>query len=317
MKRTLATLSVLLIGAAVVGYMVLHAEPDEGSAATPRETAGRPIVEATEPALESAAAVAHPVAQPARPVEQGEADALEDIGRIRSAAQNGDADAQFRLYELTSGCNSEYAYYYGKGDALLGKEEARSRMEAFTSMDEYAVEVYRMCHRLMEEQPSLAASGAEWLEKALAQNHPRAMVSRAAELLAAASVANPATGKTAPANARRDARALLKKSVASADPHVLWMLGELRPALGGSAEDANRERWALHLVACSRGLECDAGARWVKRYCKADPASLCPLDADAETMIRSKTASDFEMIKMRAREINELIDAGKAAELVP
>jgi hypothetical protein len=34
-------------------------------------------------------------------------------------------------------------------------------------------------------------------------------------------------------------------------------------------------------------------------------------------MIRSKTGSDFEMIKMRAREINELIDAGRAAELVP
>ena len=58
-------------------------------------------------------------------------------------------------------------------------------------------------------------------------------------------------------------------------------------------------------------------ARWVKRYCRADPANLCPLDADAEAMIRSNTGSDFEMIKMRAREINELIDAGRAAELVP
>jgi hypothetical protein len=174
-----------------------------------------------------------------------------------------------------------------------------------------------LCHRLMEEQPALTATADSWLEKAVTQNHPKAQTARAAELLAAASLHNPAAGKSAPPNAERDARELLAKAIVSGDPHVLWMLGELRPALGGSAEDTNKERWAMELAACSRGLDCSPEAKWVKRYCKADPANLCPINANAEEMIRSNTGSDFEMIKLRAQEINALIDAGNARQLVP
>jgi hypothetical protein len=236
---------------------------------------------------------------------------------LLDSARSGKAEAQYRIYELLSGCESEYTYYFSRGDEVLTKDEATARMEALASVDEYAVDVYRMCHRLMEDRPELVADAGEWQEKALAQRSPRAQTARAAELLAAAAVASPASGKNAPPNAERDAKALLSAAIASGDAQVLWMLGELRPALGGSAEDTNKERWAMELAACDRGFDCGPDARWVKRYCKSDPASLCPINANAEEMIRSKTASDFEMIKMRAQEINALIDSGRASELVP
>jgi hypothetical protein len=244
-------------------------------------------------------------------------DALDRIESRLPKAQAGEPDAQFEIYELLTGCRSEYPLYFSGSKSLLGAEEAAIRMEALRSMDEHAVDIHELCHRLMEEQPALTATADSWLEKAVTQNHPKAQTARAAELLAAASLHNPAAGKSAPPNAERDARELLAKAIVSGDPHVLWMLGELRPALGGSAEDTNKERWAMELAACSRGLDCSPEAKWVKRYCKADPANLCPINANAEEMIRSNTGSDFEMIKLRAQEINALIDAGNARQLVP
>jgi hypothetical protein len=316
MKKTLLALVAVLCALAAVYYVKLRAESRGDSAPAPPAQADSSQHSAPAPPAVPSSTVGVEKNQQ-EPHESSEADALESVGSLRLAAETGDANAQFRLYEILSGCASEYEYYFSRNGKLLNPEEARIRMEAFATVDEYAVDVYRMCHRLMEEQPSLVATAKEWQKKALDQNHPRALAARAAELIAAASVENPAAGKTAPPNARRDARALLKKAAASRDPNVLWLLSELRPALGGSAEEANKERWALQLAACARGLECGPDARWVKRYCKADPANLCPLDADAEAMIRSNTGSDFEMIKMRAREINELIDAGRAEELVP
>jgi hypothetical protein len=245
-------------------------------------------------------------------------DALDLLDPLLPDARAGNAKAQYRVYELLSGCKNEYATYYSLGEKLLGKEEAAVRMQALGSIDEYAAEVYRMCHRLMQEQVALTETADDWLDKALEQGHPMAQATRASELISAVAFDNPAAGyPPAPPNALRDARSLLRTAVKSGDPYALRMLGELRPALGGSAEETGKERWAMTLAACDRGMECDADALWVKRYCKTDPANLCPLDADAEAMIRSNTGSDFEMIKMRAREINELIDAGRGAELVP
>jgi hypothetical protein len=316
MKKTLLAMTAVLCALAAVYYVKLRAESRVDSApasATTADTSQYSVP--TPPAVPTSTVRAEKGQQ--EPHESPETDALESIGSLRLAAETGDANAQFRLYEILSGCASEYEYYFSRNGKLLNPEEARIRMEAFATVDEYAVDVYRMCHRLMEEQPSLIPTAEGWQKKALDQNHPRALAARAAELIAATSVENPAIGKTAPPNARQDARALLKKAAVSRDPNVLWLLSELRPALGGTAEEANKERWALQLAACDHGLDCGPDARWVKRYCRSDPANLCPLDANAETMIRSKTGSDFEMIKMRAREINELIDAGRAAELVP
>jgi hypothetical protein len=318
MKKALLALAVVMFSLAAVYYVKLSAESRADSApATPLQA------DTSQQRTQAPPAAVPPASRNVRKDQQqkadvtSEPDALESYASLLPAAERGDASSQFRLFEILSGCASDYDYYFSKNGKLLEPEEARLRMEAFAPVDEYAVDIYRACHRLMEEQPSLVATAESWQKKALEQNHPRALTARAAELIAVASVENPAAGKTAPPNARRDARALLKKAVASRDPNVLWMLSELRPALGGSAEEANKERWALQLAACDHGLECGPDARWVKRYCRSDPAYLCPLDANAETMIRSKTGSDFEMIKMRAREINELIDAGRSAELVP
>jgi len=267
------------------------------------------------PVLITASSVSQRAAsESAPPVDS---DALEQVSRLLPKATAEDADAQYRVYELLSGCKTEYWYYFGRGDFLPNKEEAEVRMEALASVDPYARDVYSMCHRLMQEQSQLTATAENWLEKALARGHPKAQTARATELLAAVAVHNPEAGQPAPPNAERDARDLLTKAMASGDPHVLWMLGELRPVLGGSAEETNKERWAMELAACNRGLDCGPEAEWVKRYCKADPANLCPINANAEEMIRSKTGSDFEMINLRAQEINALIDAGNARQLVP
>jgi hypothetical protein len=315
-KLTVALIAIFGVSAGAYFLSRRAEQPHTGSApAAPVKSSGAAESRSSWPAQVRPATA--PLSVLPTRADVDELDALDEVAALRDSAHSGKAEAQYRLYELLSGCESEYSYYFSRGDKVLTKDEAAARMEALASMDEYAVGVYRTCHRLMEERPELVANAREWQEKALAQRSPRAQTARAAELLAAAAVANPAAGKAAAPNAEREAKALLSSAMASGDAQVLWTLGELRPALGGAAEDTNKERWAMELAACDRGFACGPDAQWVKRYCKSDPASLCPINANAEEMIRSKTASDFEMIKMRAKEINALIDSGRGSELVP
>jgi hypothetical protein len=312
MNRSWIVVGAIAVLSACALFWVLHENPQSAS---PQAVTSKPSPSTSErQALPTPPAYSQ--VRGSMPSENIARDALDETSALIRNAEGGQANAQFRLYELLSGCKTQYWRYFSRGEDLLGKEEAAIRMEALATVDEDAVDVYRTCHRLMEQQPLLTATADSWLEKALAQGHPRAQVARAAELLAAVAVPI-APGVSVPPNAAHDARALLKKAIASGDPFVVMMLGELRPSLGGSAEETNKERWAMELAACSRGLECGPDAKWVRSYCKADPANLCPINANAEEMIRSKTGSDFEMIKLRAQEINALIDAGNAQQLVP
>jgi hypothetical protein len=321
--RNLAAVSVGVLGLAAIAFLIARSA-EERVISDVVHSEGRPSVNAVRPQdrPEKRDAIEAPARAQASLSSARESpasrDALDLLDPLVRDAKAGNAGAQYRVYEILAGCENDYATYYSLGEKLLDKEEAAARMRALSSIDEYAAEVYRMCHRLMQEQVALTKMAGDWLDKALKQGHPMAQATRASELIFAVEIDNPAAGyPPAPPNAMRDARALLRTAVRSGDPYALRMLGELRPALGGSAEETNKERWAMTLAACSRGMECGPEALWVKRYCKADPANLCPLDADAEAMIRSNTGSDFEMIKLRAREINELIDAGRSDELVP
>jgi TPR repeat protein len=244
-------------------------------------------------------------------------DALDRAGPLLKRARAGEADAQYELFQLLNGCRDSYERYFSKGVSLLGKEEAAIRADMYRTVDEDAFDIYQLCHRLMQEQPELTTTAAHWLDQALQQGHPKAQIVRASQLLMAMALVNPRAGKTAPPNAERDARSLLESAVASGDPEVIWYFGELRPLLGGAAEDTRKERWALELAACDRGLDCGPNARWVRTYCRADPAHLCPINANAEELIRSRAGSDFEMVKMRAREITALIETGNTHQLFP
>lgn len=307
MKLTIAVVALLSLFAA--GYFWRsHTTSEVVGAATPSEatrvqdtharTEGVKVAIPNPPAKSAAAAADSP---------QG--DALERIESQLEAAQAGSAAKQYAIYELLTGCRNEYPLYFTGSNSLLSKEEAAVRMEALRSSDEHAAKVYHECHRLMEDRPELLASAGDWLSKAVAQNHPMAQTARATELLS--------TARSPPAEAVRDARHLLTSAIQSGEGDVLWMLGELRPLLGGPIEETTKERWAMMLASCTRGVDCSPEANWVKRYCKADPANLCPINANAEEMIRSNTGSDFEMIKIRAKEIEALIEAGNARQLVP
>jgi hypothetical protein len=316
MMKLIITVIALLGLSVAVYFWVAHTKSGVATLPATPESASTPEVHAKAEQAKAAIGVP-PAGQAATAAVPPGGDALSRIESALESAQAGSAAKQYEIYQALAGCNAEYPIYYSGPKALLGKEEAAIRMEALRSYDEHAAQVYNECHRLMEDRPELLASAGDWLSKSLAQDFPKAQTARANELINAAVLANPTMGRSAPPNAARDARNLLAKAVESGEGEVLWMLGELRPLLGGSAEDTNKERWAMMLASCSRGVDCSPEAPWVKRYCKADPANLCPINATAEEMIRSNTGSGFEMIKMRAQEINALIDAGNARQLVP
>jgi hypothetical protein len=308
------TAVVLIVVVALGGYFLSNRTEDN---AVPHAAGARSRNEVALNARSKAESATTSVSPSGPLVPAGETDALEQVSRLLAKGNPSSADDQYRLYELLSGCAVGYDSYFSGKTSRLSKEEAAMRAEALRTADDDATDIYQFCHRLIEERAELTTTAGDWLEKALAQNHPRAQTARATQLINALALANPAVGRTAPANAERDARQLLANAIASGDGQVLWTLAEHRSMLGGTAEEAGKDRWAMMLASCDRGVDCSPEAQWVKRYCKADPATLCPINANAEEMIRSKTGSDFEMIKMRAQEINALIDAGNGAQLVP
>ncbi len=233
-----------------------------------------------------------------------------------SAAQAGDADAQFFLSKALQFCteiNDNYLQLNGKSltldEALQYAASLRLSMKLMESM-------YDRCHAFREHDATAFGTALDWLEKATEAGQPAAQATTAALMLQQQLVRNflkagaaPTPDNTAPLIGNgADPVELIRAAVQSRDPEALMNIGWAQ-ALLNPGKEANTEYLAWTLVACERGLDCSANADWVSTHC-----SYCDASSPVN-LVRSKAGDTWPSVQQRAEELGTKLDAGQWDEL--
>ena len=236
------------------------------------------------------------------------------VSSVLGAAQSGDKDAQYSLYEALFYCDDKFSYYFTRGKRHLTLDEALqwTSSRAPAAMDDVRT-AYSRCHELQESPLDGVGSASEWLKLATAAGNPLAQA-RTAEIdlmqssLATYRAYQGETPKTNPDEQRRTAIDLVNQALKSKDPEVLWAIGDMSGLITGSTRNTDTDQWAWKLAACNRGFDCSETAPWRQASCHFDAGTTCISAESGVDMIRRFTGDSFTDVEKSAKEINSLLD---------
>lgn len=232
-------------------------------------------------------------------------DYLEFARSLLSAARAGDHAAQFYIFRALEYCNDEYNLYFMRRGIRHSLDDAlKMAVTAGWPFDPEVVRrAYTRCHTLLEAGAAELGDRREWLRLASDGSYPLAQVN------AARNQFRELPGVIDDNDANRDQRrALLAKAIRSRDPEVIWEIANIPPGHLDPEGNADREQMAWHIAACQRGFDCSPQSEAVRWACMWDRACQ-PYESVYDIFRRARGEGMLE-VEVRAREINEKIDAG-------
>ena len=234
---------------------------------------------------------------------------------LLSAAEAGDAEAQYSLHRIIDACEYELARFRDEAALAARRDELMERTggihgPAAAALDE---ERYRMCDGFRRDDLARFGERDAWLLRAAEQGHPLASVALAVELDRGSPDGVPLSDAERVARQRE----LFLVGLRSGRPEALWE---------GFAFDAGdlsfEERWspspegvAWLLLACARGFECSRAARWRREF--EAIGGLPPYEDWAEAILFDLPLHSREAALARARELAAALDRGDAEAILP
>lgn len=317
--RTLRLLAMALMGAALVaGLLQLQKNPEmlmppETASAKPESTTAAVAGTTESPKSPAASAGAPDFGR----LYRESTDYLALADQLRPLATRGDAAAQYWLSRVFNYCDQEFgrAFGFGGEGSYLTPEEVLQRWpgdDRFEGLDALRL-IHRRCETLVKDGYLQFNDYDQLLHSASKAGYPRAQVN----------VALFRVGRGA--NGTAEAINLTRQALRSDDPEVV--MAAARVALSINTPDYDLEpdqiptanaRASLALygwqaAACLRGADCGPETGWVRRWCRRDKA--CQPFETGMDLLRRAEPERFDVIMMRAREINDLIDAGRWDEI--
>lgn len=246
---------------------------------------------------------------------------LEFVDRVLPAAREGDASAQFALYQALEYCEDGYRGYFDRPGKRRTLDEALSWASTRSVNMDSVRDVHRRCEALMARGPGDVGRSETWLEKASVAGLPAAQARQALEELRAAYLQSvPWPDRAALTAAEFDerkagARALVLKAVAASDPGATWDAADAIYYLTGSGSTADTEQWVWKMAACIQGYDCAPGAAWVEAICHHETVNSC-LGGESGTeviqraWVQASGQSDTSGLDQRAQQLADRLDSG-------
>lgn len=232
--------------------------------------------------------------------------------RLHKKALDGDADAQFLLYEAASYCDETYRAYFDRGNKRRSLDEA---LLWASTRPPVSMENVRLAHSRCSTWKSADRSeygGAEWwLQKATDAGLPEALAVTGEKLLLEAERAQGDDPEEADAN-RAEGRKHLLAALNKANAAAIWAVGDSLMLLGGASAVEHDQQSVWHLAACSQGYDCSAQADWVVTACAPD-ANCPPGETGVELIQRSATNYPGDLAQAAAK-LAERLKQGNVSE---
>ena len=249
---------------------------------------------------------------------------LEFVDRALPAAREGDASAQFALYQALEYCQDGYRGYFDRPGKRRTLDEALNWASTRSVNMDAVRDVHRRCEALMARRTGELGRSDSWLEKASAAGLPAAQARKALDELRAAYLQTvPWPDRAALTAAEFDerktgARALVLKAVAAGDPGATWDAADAIYYLTGSGSTADTEQWIWRMAACIQGTDCAPGAEWVVAMCQYDPTPCSPGESGTELIrrawVQASGQSDTSGLDERAQQLVDRLNSGQFSD---
>jgi len=251
---------------------------------------------------------------------------LEFVERALPAARDGDASAQFALYQALEYCEDGYRGYFDRpGKKRRTLDEALDWASTRSVNMDAVRDVYGRCEALMARGTGDVGSSRSWLEKATEAGIPAAQTRKALDELRAAYLQSvPLPDRAALTAAEFDerkagARALVLKAVAAGDPVATWDAADAIYYLTGSGSTAETEQWVWKMAACIQGHDCAPGAAWVAAFCHHETVNPCTGGESGTEIIRqawvqASGQSDTSGLDERAQQLVDRLNSGQFSD---
>jgi len=249
---------------------------------------------------------------------------LEFVDRALPAAREGDASAQFALYQALEYCEEGYRGYFDRPGKRKTLDEALIWASTRSLDMETVRDLHRRCEALMALGTGEPGRPESWLEKASAADLPAAQARKALdELRDAYRQTMPWPDQTALTaeefdEKRASARALLLKALAAGDPSATWDAADAIYYLTGSGSTADTEQWVWNMAACIQGNDCAPGADWVAAMCQHDPTPCSPGESGTELIrrawVQASGQSDTSDLDERAQQLVDRLNSGQFSD---
>lgn len=246
---------------------------------------------------------------------------LEFVERALPAAREGDASAQFALYQALEYCQDGYRGYFDRPGKRQTLDEALSWASTRSVNMDAVRDVHRRCEALMARGTGDVGSSRSWLAKASEAGLPAAQARTALEELRDASRQTVPWPDTTVLTAeeydekRASARALLLKALAAGDPSATWDASDAIYYLTGSGSTADTEQWVWRMAGCIQGNDCAPGADWVVAMCQYDPAVCSPGESGTELIrrawVQASGQTDTTGLEERAQQLADRLNSGQ------
>jgi hypothetical protein len=249
---------------------------------------------------------------------------LEFVDRALPAAREGDASAQFALYQALEYCQDGYRGYFDRPGKRRTLDEALNWASTRSVNMDAVRDVHRRCEALMARGTGELGRPESWLEKASAAGLPAAQARKALDELRdayrqtmpwpdqAALTAEEYDGK------RASARVVLLTALAAGDPSATWDAADAIYYLTGSGSTAYTEQWVWRMAACIEGKDCAPGADWVVAMCQYDPTPCSPGESGTELIrrawVQASGQSDTSGLDERAQQLADRLNSGQFSD---
>jgi hypothetical protein len=292
------------------------------------------VVERTaEPPIEEAASTFEQVVPPANPVATSSwqeqlatsSNYLEFVDRAYPAASEGDASAQFALYQALEYCEDGYRRNFDRPGKRRTLDEALNRASAGSLETADVRDVHRRCEALMARGTGDLGSPESWLAKASAAGLPAAQARKALDELRAVDLESVVMSGRTEATAKEleektaSARAMLLGALVTGDSSATWDAADTIYYLTGSGSTADTEQWVWKMAACLQGYDCAPGAAWVAAYCRQETVNPCLGGESGTEIIRqawvqASGQSDTSGLDERAQQLADRLNSGEFSD---
>lgn len=249
---------------------------------------------------------------------------LEFVDRALTAAREGDASAQFALYQALEYCEDGYRGYFDRPGKRRTLDEALHWASTRSVNIDAVRDVHRRCEALMARGTGELGSSRSWLEKASEGGIPAAQTRKALDELRAAYLQTvPWPDRTALTaqefdEKKAEARALVLQALAAGDPSATWDAADAIYYLTGSGSTADTEQWVWKMAACIQGHDCAPGADWVAAMCQYDPTPCSPGESGTELIrrawVQASGQSDASDLDERAQQLADRLNSGEFSD---
>jgi hypothetical protein len=249
---------------------------------------------------------------------------LEFVDRALPAAREGDAFAQFALFQALEYCQDGYRGYFDRPGKRRTLDEALNWASTRSVNMDAVRDVHRRCEALMARGTGDVGSSRSWLAKASEAGVPAAQTRKALDELRATYLQSvplpdrPALGAAEFDERKAGARELILKGVAAGDPGATWDAADAIYYLTGSGSTADTEQWVWRMAGCIQGKDCAPGADWVVAMCQYDPAVCSPGESGTELIrrawVQASGQTDTSGLDERAQQLADRLSSGQFSD---